>query len=64
MILPNKFRGGSINKNPIITHGREGLGSICDEILHNAKNYAYVLAQHGPVRILFKDGKPVNQEQV
>jgi len=29
----------------------------------DAKRYAYTYAQHGPVRILFKDGKPVPQEQ-
>jgi len=29
----------------------------------DAHRYAYIYAQHGPVRILFKDGKPVPQEQ-
>jgi hypothetical protein len=35
-----------------------GVRSIYD----HAKEREYVRTQHGPVRVLFKDGKPVPQE--
>lgn len=42
-----------------MTHDNHNYGDPLEPALRYAARYAYALRQHGPVRVLWKDGSPV-----